>query len=469
MHLTQKEIQKAYAVLKQNVLTAYRQGDKRLSLSEMDKAVSFVQQFNWIYTDPEFEQILNDISNELLCLPENYVLQDDKVVLFDDWCTSYVLVLQYVEALSLHFKEVLYVTAKNIEGTTHILDRITSYKNVKVAVIPPNSDRIKRTQLILDVITGFHPSKLFLHIGYNSPVTLALYSMPKKLTRYLINLADQTFWLGAKGIDYTLEFRPFGATVSLEKRGLKKEQLLYLPFYPVVDGNPFQGFPEQTKGKVVIFSGGDFYKTLDPEYHYWNLVREILKQNQEAIFLFATKNNMGKTNDFIKSFIADNHFEDRFIYIGFRPDINEVISRCDIFMGTSPICGSLTSQLAALNKKPILQYYWPDTYDDETEQAICHNMELQISFTDTNAFLLEASALIQDEDYRKQKGELNHRAMFSKEQFNRQFRIVISSNDAPPPLKIINYTVVAERWWWCEKLGFYNTLQLLFGLMGKRR
>jgi hypothetical protein len=96
-------------------------------------------------------------------------------------------------------------------------------------------------------------------------------------------------------------------------------------------------------------------------------------------------------------------------------------------------------------------------------------LELQISFTDTNAFLLEASALIQDEDYRKQKGELNHRAMFSKEQFNRQFRIVISSNDAPPPLKIINYTVVAERWWWCEKLGFYNTLQLLFGLVGKRR
>lgn len=56
--------------------------------------------------------------------------------------------------------------------------------------------------------------------------------LPKPITRYLINLQDQTFWLGGNAIDYSIEFRPFGASVSMERRGLKREQLLMLPFYP---------------------------------------------------------------------------------------------------------------------------------------------------------------------------------------------------------------------------------------------
>jgi hypothetical protein len=470
MHLTLDEIKKAYTVLKDLVFEAYNRKDLNLTLSRIDIAVGFVQQFNWVYTDDDFEQILKDISHEKLSTPTDYIPNSDRVVLFDDWCTSYVLALQYVEALSVNFKEVLYITGRNVSamGYQNILDKIASYPNVNISVIPQNSNRFERSQTILNTIVDFCPSKLFLHIGYNSPVNLSLYSIPKGINRYLINLADQTFWLGTKGIDYTLEFRPFGTTVSLEKRGLKLEQLLYLPFYPVSDGNSFQDFPEQANGKVVIFSGGDFYKTLDPENTYWYLVRNVLNENQEAIFLYATKNIIGKTKEFIDSFNATNKFEERFIYIGFRPDIDEVFKHCDIFMGTCPVCGSLMSQLAAANSKPILQYYLPYTYDDETEQAICHNQNIQISFTDKRAFLDEAKRLIQDKQYREQRGQLIHQAMFTPEQFNSKLFEVTTSNFSQPFLKYINYKVVAERWWWPELMEFYNTIQYMFGLIGKK-
>lgn len=469
MPLTLNEIIKSYKLLKKPAIDEFQRGNIEQSLVNVFRAVGYVQQFNWIYSDEELEDLMFKISSKVLIKSTDYNPNPNRVVIFDDWCTSYVLVLQYIEALSLRFDEVLYITARDISAMTYknILGTISQYSNVKLEVIPQNSNYFERSQIILNFITEFCPSKLFLHIGYNSPITLALYSMPTGIQRYIINLSDQTFWLGTKGIDYTLEFRPFGATVSLEKRGLTNEQLLYLPFYPVRDGNPFQGFPEQTNGKVIIFSGGDFYKTLDPENTYWNLVRDILIENQEAIFLYATKNVMGKTDEFLKNYITKNNLADRFIYIGFRPDINEVFKHCDIFMGTCPVCGSLTSQLAALNNKPILQYYLPNTYDDETEQAICHNLDLKISFSDKQAFLKEAKRLIQDKNYREQRGQMNHQSMFTREQFNAKLAEVVDTNCSPSPLKSIDYKVVVERWWWCEKLGFYNTLQQLFVFLGK--
>ena len=471
MHLTLNEIKKSYAFLKRMTIQAYQSGNLELTLSAINKAVSFVQQFNWIYSDEELEELMIKISSQKLTSITDYKPNPNRVVLFDDWCTSYVLALQYIEALSLHYIEVLYVTARDVDAMSHknILSIISNYYNVNVVLIPQNSNYFERSQSIIDSITAFCPSKLFLHIGYNSPISLALYALPTEIKRYLINLSDQTFWLGTKAIDYSIEFRTFGATVSLEKRGLKKEQLLYLPFYPVRDGNQFQGFPEQTNGKVIIFSGGDFYKTLDPENTYWNLVKDVLNENPEAIFLYATKNVMGKTKEFIDSFIATNQFEERFIYLGFRPDIDEVFKHCDIFMGTCPVCGSLTSQLAAVNSIPILQYYLPNTYDDETEQAICHNLDVQISFTEKKAFMVEAKRLIQNKNYRLERGHLIHQATFTREQFNIKFAEIIDNNYSPSRFKSIDYKVVAERWWWCEKLRFYDTTQYIFALIGKKR
>ncbi len=470
MPLKLNEIIRSYEPLKKSAFKEFRKENYKQSLEDIYRAVGYVQQFNWIYSDEELEVLMGKISRLKLSGKANYLPNPDRVVLFDDWCTSYVLALQYIETLSLHFKEVLYVTGRDVSAMTYqnILGTISQYANVEVVVIPGNSDYFERSQLILDTITAFCPSKLFLHIGYNSPISLALYSIPSGIVRYLINLSDQTFWLGTKAIDYTLEFRTFGATVSLEKRGLKKEQILFLPFYPVRDGNPFQGFPEQTKGKVVIFSGGDFYKTLDPENSYWNLVRDVLFENPEAIFLYATKNVMGQTDEFLKNFITKNNLANRFIYIGFRPDIDEVFKHCDIFMGTCPVCGSLITQLAAINSKPILQYYLPNTYDDETEQALCFNSDIQISFNDKKAFMDEAKRLIQDKNYREQRGQLIYKAMFTREQFDAKFAEIMATNTALAPFKSIDYKVVAERWWWCELLSFYDTIQQLFVFFGKR-
>lgn len=459
LKLTISDIKQVYSLLKQKAQEEYASGHYAKVWHVMNEAVSLIQEFNWEYTDDDLEKLLQQQSAQWI--PEiqtNYMPNENKVVVVDDWCTSYVLVVQYLDALVAAGKEILYITSKDIEKTHHknIISRISQYPKLTYQIIPNTSLPIdKWLSEVYDRIITYAPSKVIAHISSCSWFLPVIARLPENLPTYRSNLDDQCFWLGRSVVDYVLEFRPFGVAVSRERRRLKPEQQLFVPFYPVVDGNPFAGFPELPKDSVILFSGGDFYKTLDPDYIYWNLVKQVLQDNPKAVLLFATKNGLRTQQKFLERFVRKNHLEKQFIFIGFRPDINEVFAHCDIFLGTCPVCGSLTSQIAAMNHKPILQYYLPGTDDDETEQALNYNNpNLQLSFSDEEAFLKEAKRLIDDKDYRKQKADLAYASTIKPEQFNKVFIDAITTNVAPCPTKKVDYDEVLRRWFWPEQMGF---------------
>ena len=471
MVVCQKEIRQAYNGFK-------NLAEKHLQVHEVNKALWYMdccavlaQQFNWIYADDELELMEKRIGESLFPHPViDYEADPTRVVFFDDFCATYILAVQYLDALSAMGKKVLYITSnsKKSNVTQTFFDRVSQIPNVEVLKV--------KGRLFSDVITAFYqgvmdfrPSKLLLHIKANSKVLPVLHVLPPQITKYLINLSDQTFWLGARAIDYSIEFRPFGVSVSLEKRNLKLEQLLMLPFYPVKDPNPFMGFPDETNGHLTIFSGGDIYKTLDKRRTYWKLVKMILDKYPDVVFLFATKHNpIGSSA--ISKFVSDNHFEGRFIYVGFRPDIYEVLKHCDIYMGTFPASGSLMTQLAAINGTPVLQYYYPGTPDDETEQALCINDKFPISYQNIEDFMKEADRLIINADYRKQQGDRIKHAMISLEQFNTALEQTLETNCSQFPVetKVVDYAHLDNRWYELEKCGFSNTLSYVYGKMGKK-
>ena len=468
LKLTISDIKKSYFLLKQKAQKEYAQGHYTDAWRVMNEAVSLIVEFNWEYTDDDLEQLLHQIAEKWI--PQTPINNaqtpiNNRVVILDDWCTSYVLVLQYMDALVAAGKEILYITSRDIQNSNrkNIISRISQYPKLTYQIVPNASMPIdKWVPAVYQLIIDYQPSKVIAHIGPCSYFLPVIARLPENMPTYRSNLDDQCFWLGRSVIDYSLEFRPFGVAVSRERRKLKPGQQLYVPFYPVVDGNPFEGFPELPKDSVILFSGGDFYKTLDPDYTYWNLVKQVLKDNPKAVLLFATKNGLRTQQDFLNRFVKENHLEKQFIFIGFRPDINEVFAHADIFLGTCPVCGSLTSQLAAMNHKPILQYYLPGTDDDETEQALNYNNPaLQLSYTDKDAFLAEAKRLINDADYRKQRGELAYQSTIKPEQFNQVFIDAITMNVAPCPIKKVNSAEVARRWFWPEQMGFDNHLSYL--------
>lgn len=471
--LSINDIKAAYQGVKHQAKQAARAGNYEQSLQLVRHCATIAQQFNWIYADDELEDLLRDISTKIISTStEEYQPIENRVVLYDDFCVSYVLALQYIEALVEAGKDVLYLTVAQQSGkySTIISTIEKKYPKVKITVIP-NASRVELAKRIHEEILAFQPEKVLFHIFAHSVCVPAIYALPSEIDTYIINLADQTFWLGAKAIKYVLEFRQFGVSVSQQRRGIKPHQQLLVPFYPIVDNNPFQGFPKECieEGKVLIFSGGDIYKVLDDKRMYWHLVKRLLDTFPEVVFLFATKgDNIGM--EFLNSFIRGNHYEGRFVYTKFRPDIDEVLAHADIFMGTCPVCGSLMSQLAARNATPILQYYYPGTPDDETEQAICINEKFSISFQDEELFMQEAEKLIKDAAYRKQQGERLQNAMISIPQFNKLVADTLSSNKSQIPLKpfAMDYKQLDDRWFALEKAGYISSLSYLFGLLGKK-
>lgn len=471
MRLTKRDIQAGFNALKKKAQKAYRKGDYSEVLHYLDVCSNIGGQFNLQYADDDLESLLKQVAEKTIKPVTGFEPLPDHWVLYDDFCTTYVLGLQWLEAMALSGKKLLYVTTRNINAESrhkNILDRVAEFDNVTVEIIPQGT-AFERSQALYNVLVGFKASKLVMHkYATSSVIDLALPILPRGLVSYVINLSDQTFWLGARYIDYCLEFRQFGASVSLQRRGLKREQLLMVPFYPADDRNVFVGFPpECTDDKTIIFSGGDFYKTLDEKRVYWNLIKSILDKYPQVVFLFATKNIPEGDSD-IRRFIRDNHFEGRFIYINFRPDIYQVFAHCDIYMGTSPTSGSLMSQLAAINAKPILQYYEPGTPDDETEQALCINESFKISFQDEDGFMQEADRLITDFDYRKSQGLRLQKAMMQREQFNKLVLYTLETDKTQLPINeyAIDYKGLDNRWYYLEKEGYINTLPYIYGTLG---
>jgi len=472
MTLTKRNIQSGFNAIKKKAAKALRNGNYTDAKHYLDVCSIIGGQFNLQYADDEVESMLKQIAKKTISKVINFEPNPENWVLYDDFCTTYVLGLQWLEAMALSGKNILYVTTRDVNKESrhkNILDRVAEYENVTVEIIP-QGNAFERAQALYDTLVGFRASKLVMHKRpVMSVIDLVLPILPKGIVSYVINLSDQTFWLGAKYINYCLEFRQFGASVSLQRRGLKREQLLMVSFYPADDRNEFGGFPlECTKDKTIIFSGGDFYKTLDDNRMYWKLIQNILHKYPQVVFLFATKNIPEGDSD-IRRFIKDNNFEGRFIYINFRPDIYQVFAHCDIYMGTSPTSGSLMSQLAAINAKPILQYYEPGTPDDETEQAICINETFDISFHDEDGFMQEADRLITDLEYRHAQGERLQKAMMQHEQFNKLVLDTLETNQTQLPIidYPIDYKGLDDRWYYLEKAGYVNTLPYIYGALGK--
>lgn len=469
--ITLHDIKQGYRGLKRIAQKSFKKRDFNTAMKYVNHCVTVASQFNWIYTDDELEELLDNIAQSKIdtgCISD-YKADENNWVFFDDYCTSYVLALQWMNALSKTGKKILYITSQySLDGHRNIsiLGEIEKKPNVVVEVVPKGNS-FDRANYLYQSIINFKASKVVLHKAMNSLIQLPLCVLPKEVKVYNINLGDQFFWLGVPHIDYNIEFRPFGASVSLQRRGFKKEQLLMVPFYPANENRPFEGFPADCEGKLVVFSGGDYYKTFDDRGTYWRLVKKILDKHNNVVLLFATKRNPIGNGSIVK-FIRDNHFEGKLFRINFRKDIFQVFAHCDIYLGTCPISGSLMSQLAAINAKPILQFYPEGTPDDETEQALCINDKFQISFQSEEEFLKEADRLIGDAEYRKKQGERLKVAMMQPLQFDAIVEKTMLTNKSQLPIEpiIVDYNLLDKRWLVLENCGFTDVGSYIYSLLG---
>lgn len=430
MKLTKGNIDEAYKKIKSLAYKAFEKQDYNRAILELEHSAKVANLFNFIYADPDSESLIRQLSARIISSPvDTFTLKPKKYVFYDSFgWDNRGLTQQYVRAFKSLKVDFLYIYEHEDKVNSKCLaqDLKECGEHVTIYKLDCSLSIVEQIRSLYERIVQYAPEKAFLHISpWAVKALCAFYALPK-IEKYNINLTDHAFWLGNECFDYNIEFRNYGYSVSLEKRGFKPERLLLLPYYPIVNHNPFEGFPAEIPPDAVkIFSGGAFYKIYGEKGAYFEIVKRILTKNPQAILLFAGAGEAAPLTKFIK----ENRFDKRFILLGNRKDINEVFKACDIYLCTYPFTGGLMAQYAAINGKPILSYSSSDFPTNYIEDIVCYNDSRTITYTDLDRFYGYSDKLCADPVFRQEEGRELKQSVISQEIFDTKVRQILDQGN----------------------------------------
>jgi len=433
MILTQNEINRLFVKFKQKAQKSLEHGRYDNCLKYLIAACRTAYTFYIGFTDDEIESMLKNLSIKIRT--RKYKGGKPRCVFYDTFSQdAQGLTMQYVDAIIVAGWEMLYITEFGLADprSVRLKQTLADCSKATVITVPSNKKGMAKSQFVYDAIMDYAPDKLFMHIHPSSvEAVTGFYALPKEIIKYQINLTDHAYWVGAGCMDYSFEFREYGAWLSVEHRGLKKEQILMLPYYPMMKETAFQGFPQESEEKVKVFSGASFYKIIDENDTFFKLNKAILDANPNAVTLFAGGGDMALLNGLIEKY----ELQGRFIPIGQRNDIFECYKHSDIYLSSYPLGGGLMAQYAAHAGLPILALANP-TSSGKIEEMVCQKHEEVITFDNMDALVAEASRLINDEAYRKSRGQAMKDCVIGVDEFNRNFKESVVTGKTQYPLTI---------------------------------
>lgn len=453
---------------KQNVCYVYeklkRQAGIYLDGNDLERAIHLIEtaaqwgyHYTYRYADDELEEYLQRIAKEVkISLHEvsaPHGSKDERIVfvcnrMVDNWEVTQ----QYSRALAASGIPTLIIVINrdSKEGNENIRSELRQAENITVKWVEDSQDYIEVVVEIASLIYNYQPTKILAHVWPWDTRPIVAIMAAKKCPCYNINFNDHSFWIGKSMLDYLIEFRPYGSTISIEKRGLKPEQLIYLPYYPIISTNiPFQGFPFDRNGKVVIFTGGSAYKMLGKDNLYFDNLDAILGDNPNAVVLLAC-GTLGPINERISKMKN----KAQVFTTTFRKDIASLFLNSDIYYATYPMSGGLMSQYAATLSRPIIAYVKEPCALDEIDGIVNYHNDLPISFYSCAELKAYASRLCKDKDYRIEEGKRLYDSMIKQAEFESVFIDMMHGKHSISDHKLLNidYDSISQFY-----LDFHNT------------
>lgn len=432
MILTQDYINHLFVKFKQKAQKSLEHSQYDSCLKYLAAACRTAYTFYIGFTDVEIESMLKDLGTKIQ--KKEYLGGKARCVFYDTFSQdAQGLTMQYVDAIIAAGWEMLYITEFGLDDprSTRLKKTLLNYSQAKVLAVPKNKTGMAKAQFVYDAIMDYAPNKLFMHIHPSAAEAVtAFYALPKEIVKYQIDLTDHAYWVGAGCVDYCFEFREYGASLSVGRRGISEEHALLMPYYPMMKEAIFEGFPKESEGRVRIFSGASLYKIIDENDTFFKLNKAILDANPNAITLFAGGGDMAMLNGLIEKY----GLKGRFIPIGQRNDIFECYKHSDIYLSSFPQFGALMAQFAAHAGLPILAYAY--SISGVVEEVVCQKHKEKITFTDMDALVAEATRLVNDTEYRKLRGQAIKDCVISVEEFNCSFKESVITGRTQYPLTI---------------------------------
>lgn len=423
MKLTKSDIHRIISKIKRLSVSAYDRGDYDQAIRYVECASMIAYQTNILFTDNDLEELCRQLSLRLLApLSEMPEKNPERIVFYDSSGVDNVaLTQQYLNAFTAWNIEFLYVLNNpfsNEKRAAHIYETLKNNPKATVFVVQRDLSRIEKMQAVYSKIVEFAPAKGFLHLAPGDILPLLVFDQFHWCERYMINMTDHAFWLGKNAVDYFFEFRAYGYTISLEKRHISPDRLLRLPYYPIVSCQPFKGLPSLPESNMVrIFSGGALYKTYGDHSLYFRLLELLLNNHPNVVIYIAGSGNETP----YRKFIRKHHYEKRLHLIGQRDDIMHVFQHIDIYLSTYPIGGGLMTQLAAVNKVPVLAFADKDISCKHIDELLPYGEHGTQKLTQNSleSFALYAERLINDTAFRQEEGRKLQQRLMPSDEFNR--------------------------------------------------
>ena len=468
MALTEEQVINIFNRIKKKASEQIECGCLEKGLRYIETAAQWGYCFNFEYTDDDLEQLLQKMSHTIEGKLDNIFGERNEGERIVFICNRTIdcgeLTRQYSKALSVMGIPVLIITLNRIIkmdgikiGSTETPSYLQGNPNVTIKVIEESKHLMDTTQEVAGMIRYFNPTKILAHVWPWDARLIVAIMAAKQCPCYNINFNDHAFWIGKSMLDYLIEFRPYGASISVQKRGLKVEQLIHLPYYPIIsDDIPFQGFPFDRKGKVVIFTGGTEYKMLGEDNLYFDIMDTVLGDNANAVVFLASTSFIG-----IRQRISKMKNRDRVFVSKYRKDISELFKNCDIYYGTYPLSGGMMSQYAAFFAKPILAYANEKVALDEMDGIVNYHIDVPIAKNDLIELFSYAKKLCSDSLYRRTEGQRLFESVIKRQEFDEILKEVLVGNTKLKTMKLLDIDYDSIRRFYLNFANIYNNGNLV--------
>lgn len=401
---------------------------KKMEKNEFEDALILISiicrieyRFNQRYTFLLVEQYINDIAKKLLKPISNSKRKEEYVLFFDLFGNNTRgLALLYLKALKNKYK-IIYVTEqKNIDKIPDIKQNVILSQGVIYGL--KRKEKLGKIKELYDLVEKYTPQNMFLYSTPDDVVGTTVFVLYKNIaTRFLINLTDHAFWLGKNAFDYCIEFRDYGAFITNKYRGIERNKIIKLPYYPDLNNKEnFKGYPEGMYGKEFVFSGGSLYKTISDDNLYYEMVEYILKQYKNICFWYA-----GEGNEYgykMKELIRK--YPERVFWTSERADFYQILCKSIFYLNTYPVGGGLMIQYAALaGKVPIIL-----KYDESGSGLLVDQKKLNIELDSIEKIKLEIHRLLTDREYRETRENILKKAVLNSTEFEEELYNLIENH-----------------------------------------
>jgi len=415
-----KVIEKLKKIARSNI----RHENYERALAAISNAGNILYYWNQFFTDKDLEDGLMSLSSLMLRPQNSKFVQNNNTILFYDGFGGDTrgLAAIYLKGLVRLNYQVVYLVPERARHNQPHLHQLLVGGNI-VWEYYPERKFTEHALKIQDCFETYKPSKAILYTSPGDTSAIIVFNAYKDLVeRYQINLTDHAFWLGVNAFDYCIEFRQFGCILSQKYRGIPKERIILLPYYPYIDKTiPFSGFTKEIEGKKIVFSGGSLYKTLgDKENRYYKIVGKLLNENSDVVFIYAGKGDDSELKKIISKYPG------RAYHIAERKDLYQVLKRSTIYLSTFPMFGGLMSQYAV--SSGVIPLTLVDRSYDSSRNVLLGQEEMGIIFTDYNTLVDEANRLIRDNTYRHAKYEQIKGCVISENKFEEELHTCLEDH-----------------------------------------